>query len=45
MSSIPDAVADSIKSLGLNGSGKTNGHLKDVVVKNICCVGAGYVGT
>lgn len=46
MSSIPDAVADSIKSLGLNGSSKdANGHLGDVVVKNICCVGAGYVGT
>lgn len=45
MSVIPDAVADSIKSLGLNGSTKdSNGHIGDVVVKNICCVGAGYVG-
>ena len=45
MSSIPEAVIDSVKSLGLNGSSKdANGHLGDVVVKNICCVGAGYVG-
>lgn len=46
MSSIPEAVVESVKSLGLNGSSKdTNGHIADVVVKNICCVGAGYVGT
>lgn len=45
MAAIPEAVIDSVKSLGLNGSTKdTNGTLGDVVVKNICCVGAGYVG-
>jgi len=45
MASIPASVIDSVKSLGLNGSAKeTNGTLGDVVVKNICCVGAGYVG-
>ncbi|KAI6785539.1 UDP-glucose 6-dehydrogenase-like protein [Emericellopsis cladophorae] len=45
MSSIPEAVVSSVKSLGLNGSSAhTNGTLGDVVVKNICCVGAGYVG-
>ena len=45
MASIPASVIDSVKSLGLNGSTKeTNGTLGDVVVKNICCVGAGYVG-
>lgn len=45
MASIPEAVIDSVKSLGLNGSSKdANGTIGDVVVKNICCVGAGYVG-
>ena len=45
MASVPEAVIDSVKSLGLNGSSKdANGSIGDVVVKNICCVGAGYVG-
>lgn len=45
MAPIPGSIVDSVKSLGLNGStDETNGTLPDVVVKNICCVGAGYVG-
>ena len=44
MGSIP--VIDSVKALSLNGSthltnGSANGEFK---VRNICCVGAGYVG-
>jgi UDPglucose 6-dehydrogenase len=44
--SIPQAVMDSVKSLGLNGSTEqTNGHSAgEYKVRNICCVGAGYVG-
>jgi UDPglucose 6-dehydrogenase len=44
--SIPQTVMDSVKSLGLNGdAGKTNGSLTgDIKIRNICCVGAGYVG-
>lgn len=42
MAAIPDVVVDSVKKLSLNGSAEqTNGALK---VRNICCVGAGYVG-
>ncbi|CAG9976075.1 unnamed protein product [Clonostachys byssicola] len=45
MAGLPEAVVNSVASLGLNGSTEhTNGTLEDVVVKNICCVGAGYVG-
>uniref|UniRef100_A0A8H7TM54 UDP-glucose/GDP-mannose dehydrogenase N-terminal domain-containing protein n=1 Tax=Bionectria ochroleuca TaxID=29856 RepID=A0A8H7TM54_BIOOC len=45
MAGLPEAVVNSVASLGLNGSTEhTNGVLEDVVVKNICCVGAGYVG-
>lgn len=45
MVDVPSAVIDSVQKLGLNGStSKANGELGDVVVKNICCVGAGYVG-
>ncbi|CAH0058380.1 unnamed protein product [Clonostachys solani] len=45
MAGLPEAVVNSVASLGLNGSTEhTNGALEDVVVKNICCVGAGYVG-
>jgi hypothetical protein len=47
MSSIPQTVMDSVKSLGLNGSSeKPNGQFAgDIKIRNICCVGAGYVGT
>ncbi|KAF4125469.1 UDPglucose 6-dehydrogenase [Geosmithia morbida] len=45
MPSVPESVVDSVKSLGLNGSASTvNEGAGDVIVKNICCVGAGYVG-
>lgn len=46
MASIPDAVVDSVRKLGLGGSSEsTNGSLKgEIKVRNICCVGAGYVG-
>ncbi|KAK9445770.1 UDP-glucose 6-dehydrogenase [Metarhizium brunneum] len=41
-----EAVVDSVKKLGLNGSTEhTNGVIKDgFKVRTICCVGAGYVG-
>ncbi|KID76479.1 UDP-glucose 6-dehydrogenase 4 [Metarhizium brunneum] len=41
-----EAVVDSVKKLGLNGSSEhTNGVIKDgFKVRTICCVGAGYVG-
>lgn len=41
-----EAVVDSVKKLGLNGSPEhTNGVIKDgFKVRTICCVGAGYVG-
>ncbi|KAF7561961.1 hypothetical protein G7046_g2185 [Stylonectria norvegica] len=40
------SILDSVKNLSLNGSEKTNGANAngDIVVRNICCVGAGYVG-
>ncbi|PHH60032.1 hypothetical protein CDD81_2200 [Ophiocordyceps australis] len=46
MASIPEAVVDSVRKLGLNGSsqdanGSFDGHVE---VRTICCVGAGYVG-
>ncbi|PHH70464.1 hypothetical protein CDD82_7093 [Ophiocordyceps australis] len=46
MTSIPEAVVDSVRKLGLNGSsqdanGAFDGHVE---VRTICCVGAGYVG-
>jgi UDPglucose 6-dehydrogenase len=43
MASLTDAVVDSVKSLSLNGSAKeVNGD--KIAIRNICCVGAGYVG-
>ena len=46
MASVPDAVVDSVKKLGLNGASEhTNGAFSgEVKVRTICCVGAGYVG-
>ncbi|OAA46095.1 UDP-glucose 6-dehydrogenase [Metarhizium rileyi] len=46
MVAIHEAVVDSVKKLGLNGSSEhTNGVIKDgFKVRTICCVGAGYVG-
>ncbi|CAM1510858.1 Fc.00g083710.m01.CDS01 [Cosmosporella sp. VM-42] len=42
---VSSSIIDSVKGLGLNGSTEqANGALKDIVVRNICCVGAGYVG-
>lgn len=47
MAAIHEAVVDSVKKLGLNGTSEhTNGVIKDdFKVRTICCVGAGYVGT
>lgn len=47
MTAVHEAVVDSVKKLGLNGSSEhTNGVIKDdFKVRTICCVGAGYVGT
>lgn len=36
------AIVDSVKGLSLNGSAKATGEV--VKIRNICCVGAGYVG-
>ncbi|KAK5996844.1 UDP-glucose 6-dehydrogenase 5 [Cladobotryum mycophilum] len=46
MASVPEAVIDSVKKLGLNGSTvHTNGVTPEKIqIRNICCVGAGYVG-
>ena len=43
---LDDAPIDAVKKLSLNGaSGHTNGDaIPDYKIKNICCVGAGYVG-
>lgn len=41
-SSLPSSVVDSVKNLALNGSSNTNGDVAKI--RNICCVGAGYVG-
>lgn len=43
MASITETVVDSVKKLSLNGSAKqVNGD--KIAIRNICCVGAGYVG-
>jgi hypothetical protein len=46
MAALSSSIVDSVKSLGLNGSTEhTNGALNgDIKIRNICCVGAGYVG-
>ncbi|KAG6034862.1 hypothetical protein E4U41_006354 [Claviceps citrina] len=46
MAAIPEAVVDSVRKLGLNGSAEfANGAVHDgFSVGTICCVGAGYVG-
>lgn len=43
---LDDAPIDAVQKLSLNGaSGHTNGDaIPDYKIKNICCVGAGYVG-
>ena len=47
MSAVHEAVIESVKKLGLNGSAEhTNGTIEEnFQAKTICCVGAGYVGT
>ncbi|KAM0246894.1 hypothetical protein ACHAQJ_010052 [Trichoderma viride] len=43
MGSLTETIVDSVKELSLNGSVKAvNGD--KIVIRNICCVGAGYVG-
>ncbi|RFU74338.1 udp-glucose 6-dehydrogenase [Trichoderma arundinaceum] len=43
MASITETVVDSVKKLSLNGSAnEVNGD--KIAIRNICCVGAGYVG-
>ncbi|KAL7794394.1 nucleotide sugar dehydrogenase [Trichoderma ceciliae] len=43
MASLTETVVDSVKKLSLNGSVKeVNGD--KIAIRNICCVGAGYVG-
>ncbi|KOS21976.1 UDP-glucose 6-dehydrogenase 5 [Escovopsis weberi] len=46
MSPSLDAAVDSVKTLSLNGSAKIgNGAAPEKIqIRNICCVGAGYVG-
>ncbi|KAL6907248.1 nucleotide sugar dehydrogenase [Trichoderma evansii] len=43
MGSLTETVLDSVQQLSLNGSAnQTNGD--KITIRNICCVGAGYVG-
>lgn len=46
MTAISSAFIESVKSLGVNGqTNGANGAPKgEIKVRNICCVGAGYVG-
>lgn len=43
MGSLTETILDSVQQLSLNGSAsQANGD--KITIRNICCVGAGYVG-
>ncbi|OAA33477.1 UDP-glucose 6-dehydrogenase [Moelleriella libera RCEF 2490] len=46
MTAVNEAIVDSVRKLGLNGHAEhTHGVIEDgFKIRNICCVGAGYVG-